>query len=70
MRAYDLYIDGNLAISGSFWFSLTPSRVFWGDSIQGGASLTHWDYFRFGVVPEPGPGLLLAFWLTSWRVSR
>lgn len=70
MRSYELYIDANLAISGSFWFSLTPSRVNWGDSIQGGASLARWDYFRFGVVPEPSSGLLFAFGLASWRASR
>ena len=59
MRDYELYIDGNLAISGSFWLSLTWSRAFWGDSIQGGASLARWDYFRFGVVPEPNSLLAL-----------
>jgi hypothetical protein len=59
MRTYELYIDGSLAIQGSFWLSLMSSQVGWGDTIQGAASLTRWDYFRFGVVPEPSPALLL-----------
>ena len=53
MRTYQLYIDGSLAIQGAFWDSLSSSRILWGDTVSGGASLTHWDYFRFGVVPEP-----------------
>lgn len=67
MRSYELYIDGNLAISGFFWLSLIPSRVFWGDSIQGGASLARWDYFRFGVVPEPATFLTVALFV-PWLV--
>jgi hypothetical protein len=72
MRAYELYIDGFLAIEGSFWLSLSFSRVAWGDGVSGGASLTHWDYFRFGVVPEPGSLLLvILLWAigAAWRGS-
>ncbi|MBU0637302.1 MAG: hypothetical protein KKB50_00405 [Planctomycetes bacterium] len=53
MLSYDLWIDGTLAIEGSFWLSATESYVGWGDGVQGAASLSRWDYFRFGVVPEP-----------------
>jgi hypothetical protein len=53
MRNYVLSIDGEEAIRGAFWLSLFSSQVWWGDETQGGASLSHWDYFRFGVVPEP-----------------
>jgi len=59
MRNYELLIDGALTIEGSFWQSLNASRVAWGDGVQGGASLTRWDYMRFGVVPEPGSSVLL-----------
>ncbi len=52
MRTYALVIDGNLAIRGAFWESLTASRVSWGDMAYGASSLARWDYFRFGVVPE------------------
>jgi len=67
MRSYELYIDDELAIEGSFWLSLTESRVGWGDSVQGAASLSRWDYFRFGVVPEPSSALLLGLGLLIRR---
>jgi hypothetical protein len=53
MRVYDLFIDGALARTGTFWEGIGPSEVGWGDSVQGAASLHDWDYFRFGVIPEP-----------------
>ena len=59
MRSYTLLIDGAPAINGSFWPSLTASRVGWGDGIQGGRSLSRWEYFRVGVVPEPSTLQLL-----------
>ena len=58
MRSYQFLIDGELAINGSFWFSLIESRVGWGDVIEGARSLSRWDYVRFGVVPEPQTLLL------------
>ena len=69
MRAYGLYIDGNLALDGSFWPSVAGSFVSWGDGVQGAASLARWDYFRFGVVPEPNSALLfsLAFMIRRDR---
>lgn len=59
MRMYELRIDGELVRVGSFWESLKRSNVGWGDSIQGAASLHEWEYFRFGVVPEPWSFTLL-----------
>ncbi len=67
MRSYDLYIDDDLAIEGSFWLSLTDSLVGWGDDVQGAASLSRWDCFRFGVVPEPSSALLFTLGLLAWR---
>jgi hypothetical protein len=58
MRQYDLYLDSQLALKGSFWLSLVPSRVAWGDGTQGAASLSRWDHVRFGVVPEPTAGIV------------
>ena len=59
MQTYELYIDGELAHQGTFWQGSLYSKLAWGDGVRGAASLTHWDYVRFGVVPEPDSLLLL-----------
>jgi hypothetical protein len=56
MLNYELYIDGELAHVGTFWQGVSESYVAWGDGTQGAASLHHWDYFRFGVLPTPQVG--------------
>jgi hypothetical protein len=61
MHIYALYIDSQLAYEGHFVPSGGQSYVAWGDYARGAASLSVWDYFRFGVVPEPSAGLLLGF---------
>jgi hypothetical protein len=53
MRLYEVYIDGVSALVGAFDHVFSASRVGWGDVIQGAESVSRWDYFRFGVVPEP-----------------
>ena len=68
MRSYVLSIDGQPIIQGSFWLSLTNSEVSWGDGVVGAAGLAHWDYIRYGVVPEPGSivlGMLSALLLST-----
>jgi hypothetical protein len=57
MRTFTVTLDGALAYSGAFAPSLPDARVQWGDSVQGPTSNFDWDYFRFGVVPEPPVGL-------------
>ena len=69
MLTYDLYVDSVHAYSGSFWSSVTGSLVGWGDSTQGVASVTRWEFCRFGVVPEPHVALLVV-WLVAWGVPR
>jgi len=59
MRTYELYIDGDLAHVGTFWDGLTESYVAWGDVVSGAASRSHWDYVRFGVIPEPASFVML-----------
>jgi hypothetical protein len=61
MRSYDLFIDGQLARHGAFQANIGPSEVGWGDDGQPAAGLHRWDWFAFGVVPEPGSLVLLAF---------
>jgi hypothetical protein len=59
MRSYELYLDGDLAFEGQFWESLMSNQVGWGKSASGIRSITCWDYFRCGVVPEPNTAMLL-----------
>jgi hypothetical protein len=70
MRHYDLWIDGEPAMSGDFWHALSRSTVGWGDFVQGSASLSRWDYVRFGVVPEPESATLLWLGVLAWRNLR
>lgn len=54
MESFELTIDETIQYSG--WFetvTLLNSFVNFGDAVQGEVSLSQWDYFRFGVVPEP-----------------
>jgi len=54
MVEYTLSIDGQDVFFGLFEDqSLLQSYFAWGDRANGAASLTRWDYVRFGVVPEP-----------------
>ncbi|MEW6251023.1 MAG: hypothetical protein AB1716_10280 [Planctomycetota bacterium] len=50
MRTYDLFIDGQLAVRGSFWSGLSWSSVGWGDLASNTGSLARWDYIRFGTT--------------------
>ncbi|MBN2448644.1 MAG: hypothetical protein JXO22_18100 [Phycisphaerae bacterium] len=61
MREYDLYVDGQHALSGYFWDAWGESRVSWGDGTEGVASVSRWDYVSFGVVPEPHTLSLLSW---------
>ncbi len=67
MRTFELSIDDTLALSGDFVHVITVSKVAWGDGIVGAASMSRWDHFRFGVVPEPSSALLLGLGLLIRR---
>ena len=53
MRTYALFIDDELAHEGSFTQRLMESHIGWGNVVSGASSRSHWDYVRFGIVPEP-----------------
>jgi len=68
MQEYQLAIDGIVEYEGSFdSYSILHSFVNFGDGVQGERSLSSWDYFRFGAVPEPAPLLALLFAPGAWR---
>jgi len=71
MRAYTLSVDGVYAFAGSFFDGLLPGEcVAWGDGVQGGASLSRWDFVRFGVVPEPTTAPVLLVILSLGALAR
>ncbi len=67
MRGYELRIDGQAALAGEFYDTFSASQVAWGDGGQGSYSMARWDYFRFGVVPEPRSVSLFALGLLAGR---
>lgn len=72
LENYDLFADGVLIHSSVFrQLILSGPRVLWGDGVVGASSLSRWDYFRFGVVPEPSCGLCwFAALIGLWRKRR
>jgi hypothetical protein len=56
MYNYQLDIDGQQIASGVFHQGVSTSWLFWGDCVQGAASLHHWDYVRFGALVAPLTG--------------
>jgi hypothetical protein len=60
LAAYALYIDGQLAHNGHFEGWEDVSALTWGDGTEGATSVTTWDFVRFGVVPEPPVGFVMA----------
>jgi len=57
MRSFELSIDDTVALTGDFVHVITASKVAWGDGVVGAASLSRWDYFEFGVIPEPSSAI-------------
>jgi hypothetical protein len=53
MRFYDLYADASLIRHGWFADRFITSCVQFGDLGQGPTSGHHWDFLRFGVMPDP-----------------
>ena len=69
MQHYDLFIDGELAHQGSFGEVVSRSQVEFGDVWVTANSLHHWDYLRFGVIPEPSTGLALGLATSRLKFS-
>jgi hypothetical protein len=53
LRTFNVWLDGDLVSTGEFVLTLPGASVQWGDFVWGPTSSVDWDYFRFGVVPEP-----------------
>ncbi|MBU0638556.1 MAG: hypothetical protein KKB50_06800 [Planctomycetes bacterium] len=69
---FDFFIDGQLVQEGTFQDAASnQSFISFGDRIDGQASLSRWDYVRFGVVPEPSAFVLaLATLMLTFKVVR
>ncbi|MBN2446631.1 MAG: hypothetical protein JXO22_07895 [Phycisphaerae bacterium] len=70
MLSYTLFIDGSLGFEGESSESYSPTQVGFGDNVRGGTSLTQWDYFEFGVVPEPATCVFAFVVAAMWRCLR
>ena len=59
MISFRFFIDDELVQEGEFLSpSSNESYINFGDKAVGWASLSYWDYVRFGVVPEPSTLLI------------
>jgi hypothetical protein len=56
LQTYALFVDGQMVHEGALFSVCSTSTVLWGDCVIGSASLSAWDYVRFGVVPAPQLG--------------
>ena len=71
MRGFELSIDHTVALTGDFVHVITASKIAWGDGIVGAASLSSWDYFEFGVIPEPSGAVgIVAMWAVVFSIRR
>ena len=71
MRSYVLRLNGSVIHTGTFIETgVLESRIEWGDLVAGATSHSDWDYFRFGVVPEPSTNISLLALLCASRASR
>jgi len=54
MQEYRLQIDDDIVVNGLF-DNITNLQGFvtFGDGVQGYRSYSQWDYFRYGIIPEP-----------------
>ena len=55
LSTYQLRVDGQVVHTGGFGGSSDQPGVCWGDLVEGGASLSEWDWVRFGVVSGAVP---------------
>ncbi len=68
MQTYTLWIDGEHVLTEPFGASsVLQAYGAFGPGVQGTSSISHWHYFRFGVVPEPRSAFLLTLGLLARR---
>ena len=71
MRTFALQIDDTITFDGYFYDNTTlQAYVTFGDGVQGERSLSQWDYFRYGIVPEPTSVAGLACLVASSLLRR
>jgi hypothetical protein len=68
MDSYRLFIDGDVAHESHFETdTLLQSYTAGGAGTVGASSISHWHYYRYGVVPEPRSVSLFALGLLGGR---
>lgn len=70
MRTFTINLDGTEVASGNFVSTLPGARIEWGDAVHGPTSSFDWDYFRFGVVPEPTTSLSMMTVVVMGRLRK
>jgi len=73
MVDFEFLIDAELVQEGTFQEAASnQSFIGFGDRLDGRASLSYWDYLRFGVVPEPSASVLVltVLWLARRTIQR
>lgn len=59
MDTYTLAIDRSVVHTGELSYWAPASFLQFGDATTGSASLSRWDYLRYGVIAIPEPGSIL-----------
>jgi len=71
MQSFALSIDDTITLDGYFNDnSVLQYYVTFGDGVQGECSLSQWDYFRYGIVPEPAAATSVLCFTTCLLTTR
>ncbi|GMU82606.1 MAG: hypothetical protein AMXMBFR47_24770 [Planctomycetota bacterium] len=71
MGTFSLALDNTVVYAGAFAQAVAVGgRISWGDLVYGSNSVSEWDYFRFGVIPEPSSSVTILLLLLAAGGAR